>query len=91
MEREIVNKGRQRELDWAKAFSIVAMICIHCYEQISVIDTEVVPTGFYRNFMEFVAGPLGAPLFMFCMGVGIMYSRRNTPADYWEMDICSAL
>ena len=79
--REIVNTGRQRELDWAKSFSILAMICIHCYEQISVIDTEIAPTGFYRNFMEFMAGPLAAPVFMFCMGIGIMYSRKNTPAD----------
>ena len=81
MKNQIVNKGRQKELDWAKAFSILFMICIHCYEQISVIDIETVPTGVFRNVMEFLAGPLAAPLFMFCMGIGIMYSRKNTPAD----------
>lgn len=79
MNREVVNKGRQVELDWAKAFTILVMVCVHCYEQVSDVDTEIVPVGAYRNIMEFLAGPLGAPLFMFCMGVGIMYSRRNTP------------
>ncbi|SDH30273.1 Acyltransferase family protein [Pseudobutyrivibrio sp. 49] len=77
----IINRGRQKELDWAKAFSVLFMVCIHCYEEISNIDAEIAPTGIFRNLMEFLAGPLGAPMFMFCMGVGIMYSRNNTPAD----------
>ncbi|SHI58955.1 acyltransferase family protein [Pseudobutyrivibrio xylanivorans] len=81
MNRDIVNKGRQKELDWAKAFTILVMVTIHCYEQISIVDTEVVPTGIFRNVLEFLGGPLGAPLFMFCMGVGIMYSHNSTPAD----------
>ncbi len=38
MNREVVNVGRQKELDWAKAFAIVAMICVHVYEQMSIIE-----------------------------------------------------
>ena len=81
MNKEVVNVGRQKELDWAKSFAIVAMICVHVYEQISVVDTEVVPTDAFRIILEFVAGPLAAPLFMFCMGVGIMYSKNTAPAQ----------
>ncbi|WP_029233663.1 acyltransferase family protein [Butyrivibrio sp. VCB2006] len=81
MNKEIVNAGRQKELDWAKAFAIIAMICVHVYEQISVVDTEVVPTGAFRLTLEFLAGPLAAPLFMFCMGIGIMYSKNSEPAQ----------
>lgn len=81
MNEKVVNNGRQRELDWAKAFAIIFMITIHVYEQLSVIDIDTVPTGVFRITMEFLAGPLAAPLFMFCMGVGIMYSRNNTPEE----------
>ena len=79
MNKLVVNSGRQRELDWAKTFAIIFMITIHVYEQLSVIDIETVPTGAFRIAMEFLAGPLAAPLFMFCMGIGIVYSRNNTP------------
>lgn len=76
---EIVNKGRQSEFDWAKAFSIIVMITIHVYEELSVVDYNTTPEGVFRNVLEFLAGPLAAPLFMFSMGVGIMYSRNTTP------------
>lgn len=80
MEEEIVNKGRQKEFDWAKAFTIIVMVVIHVYEQLSSIDTEIPPTGAFRIILEFLAGPMGAPLFMFSMGLGIMYSRGSVPS-----------
>ena len=33
-----------------------------------------------RIIIELLAGPTAAPLFMFAMGVGIVYSRKNDPA-----------
>ncbi len=78
---EVVNKGRQNEFDWAKAFTIIVMITVHVYEFLGVFDPEKVPLkGVFRNVLEFLAGPLGAPLFMFSMGIGILYSRNSTPA-----------
>ena len=77
--REIVNTGRQREIDWAKACTILVMLVTHVYEQMSVVDTTIPPTGAFRLILEYIAGPIGAPLFMFCMGVGIMYSPKSTP------------
>ena len=77
--RDVVNIGRQKELDWAKAFTIIVMVIIHTYEQLSVIDAEEIPTDLFRIILEFLAGPLGAPVFMFAMGVGIVYSKNNQP------------
>lgn len=73
---EKVNVGRQIELDIAKALSIVFMIFLH---------TMWVAMNFNYAFSpayEFVVGsvlgrPYAAPIFMFCMGVGIVYSRRS--------------
>ena len=33
----------------------------------------------FRWILEFIAGPIGAPMFMFSMGVGIIYSRNTAP------------
>ncbi|MCR5543738.1 MAG: heparan-alpha-glucosaminide N-acetyltransferase domain-containing protein [Eubacterium sp.] len=77
--KEVVNKGRQKEFDWAKAFTIMVMLTIHTYEELSVVDINQRPTGIFRNVLEFLAGPLGAPLFMFSMGIGMMYSRNTEP------------
>lgn len=77
--KEPVNTGRQKEFDWAKSFTIIVMLCIHVYEQLSEINVETCPDSVFRTIMEFLAGPLGAPLFMFSMGLGIIYSRSSTP------------
>ncbi|MCH3960532.1 MAG: DUF1624 domain-containing protein [Solobacterium sp.] len=80
--KDIVNTGRQKELDWAKACAIIAMVTVHVYEKTSVIDTETIyPTGAFRNIIEFVAGPLAAPLFMFAMGIGMVYARHHSAHD----------
>ncbi len=79
--KEAVNTGRQNEFDWAKAFTIIVMVTVHVYELLSVVDAENVPVeGLFRNVLEFLAGPLGAPLFMFSMGIGLIYSRNTTPS-----------
>lgn len=87
MDRKIINTGRQRELDWAKAFAIIFMISAHVYEQMSVVDVEIVPADAFRNILEFLAGPLAAPLFMFCMGIGIMYSQNSTPSGMYHRGV----
>lgn len=73
---ENVNVGRQVELDIAKALSIIFMVFLH---------TMWVMMNFNHSFSpgyEFIVGnvlgrPYAAPIFMFCMGVGIVYSRRS--------------
>ena len=75
---EKVNTGRQFEVDSIKFFAVPFMVCIHFYEQFGAYGFEkTVPDTVFRNMIEFIGGPLAAPVFMFCMGVGIVYSRRS--------------
>lgn len=72
-----VNTGRQTSIDAAKVASIVIMVVVHTF--IYVFGEESLVEG-YRYAVNIVfGGPLGAPVFMICMGMGIAYSRRNDP------------
>ncbi len=72
--KEKVNMGRQRELDVAKGLAIIFMLLVHVYE---VYGGEVEGTGFSK-VVEFLGSPPAAPVFMFLLGVGIVYSRKIT-------------
>ena len=78
-----MNKGRQFEVDCIKCFAIFFMICIHVYEQLGRYDYKhLLPTGFFRNAIEFLGGPMAAPVFMFAMGMGMVYTRHNSPEEF---------
>ena len=82
------NLGRQREFDYAKVIAIVFMVLIHVWEELSYFDCSgAAPTGFWHNLLQFGAGPLAAPLFMFAMGVGICYSSHRSPRDFAKRGI----
>lgn len=74
---EIVNTGRQPELDIAKGLAIIFMIWTHVFEELSP-DTEGAFVTLVRNIL---GGPLAAPVFMICLGIGISFSKKNTPKD----------
>ena len=74
---ERVNKGRQPELDWLKAFCIVCMIFLHIYEDCAIEQTSPI-----YHFLDYACIFTGAACFMICMGVGMRYSRKQSPADY---------
>lgn len=74
---EIINTGRQHELDMAKGFAIVFMIWTHVFEELTP-NTEGILTTLVRNIF---GGPFAAPIFMICLGIGISYSKRNTAKD----------
>ena len=71
-----MNTGRQKNIDYAKALAIVFMILIHVllYPVSSIIDR---PIGFL--FRRILGGYLAAPVFMFSMGVGMAYSKNQSP------------
>ena len=75
--KDRVNKGRQPELDWLKAFCIVCMIFLHIYE-----DCAAEQSGLFFHFLDYACTFTGAACFMICMGVGMRYSRKQSPADY---------
>ena len=77
------NGKRLFEVDSVKFFAIIFMVCVHVYEQFGDWDFYGdIPGTLYRNIMEFLGGPLAAPVFMFCMGIGMIYTRHSNPDDF---------
>lgn len=74
--KEKVNTGRQVELDIAKALAIIFMIFLHTLMVVKGFNYSLNPT--YDFIISNVLGrPWAAPVFMFCMGVGVIYSRHS--------------
>lgn len=76
--KENVNKGRQLELDLAKGFTIFLMVLCHSYMEFIPLDTVSYPYQVAVVLFELITG---APLFMVCMGIGLIYSRNSSPAE----------
>ncbi len=76
--KERINTGRQLELDLVKAVAIVMMIWIHTYEELS--------NGFEPSLSAinaYLIGSIGvATTFMFCMGIGLSYTRHNSAVEF---------
>ena len=82
MVKDRINTGRQVELDLAKVFAILYMVIIHVYEEMSVVHYWSRPDSLFRGVLEFLGGPLAAPVFMFAMGVGMVYTKHRTPRAF---------
>lgn len=79
MEKKQLNSGRQFEIDCVKFFALFYMICVHVYEEAGQYDfLHSMPEGVFRNLIEFAGGPLAAPMFMFAMGMGMVYTEHKT-------------
>lgn len=77
------NNGRQVELDLAKALAIIFMIMVHTYEAHGFITNNKSGGGFICSWLiEFLGGVPAAPVFMFAMGVGVVYSKHSTAKTY---------
>ena len=74
-----VNDSRQAEVDFLKVFPLILLPIIHVYENLSVGKLDAAPHTFAEHILQFFCGPTCAPAFMFAMGVGIVYSKNNTP------------
>ena len=75
---EKVNSGRQVELDLAKCLAIFFMIFLHCLMVTSGFSNNV-SLFMQRGISQLLGGPFAAPVFMFAMGVGYVYSRNQDP------------
>ena len=70
-----VNVGRQPELDLMKALCIVGMIVMHV-----ILDLEAgAPSG---NEGQMFTELFGAATFMISMGIGMRYTRHQSPISY---------
>ena len=74
-----VNQGRQQELDMAKAVIIFFLAFVHC--TIECTSEENLVSGIPYLFDTVIGGPLSAPMFMFAMGVGMVYTKHNSAGD----------
>jgi uncharacterized membrane protein len=75
---ESVNSGRQVELDLAKCFAILFMILLHCLMVSSGFANDI-SSSMQRGIGQLLGAPFSAPVFMFTMGVGTVYSRNQDP------------
>ena len=80
-------KKRQVEFDYAKTLAIFFMVIIHVIEEMSSVEFTALPSGFWENFIQFGAGPLAAPVFVFAMGIGIVYSRKQEPIQLFKRGV----
>ncbi|HWQ65519.1 MAG TPA: acyltransferase family protein [Methanospirillum sp.] len=71
-----INKGRQLELDIAKGLAVFFMIAVHVLELLAIPNAADSNIGMV---IEFFGGVPAAPVFMFAMGFGIIYSRNSSP------------
>ena len=77
--KEICNTGRQIELDIGKAIVIFYFPFVHCIIECST-DAQLL-TGVPYLLDTVLGGPLGAPMFMFCMGATVHFTKSNAPGD----------
>lgn len=79
-------KERYPEIDLLKFMAIIFMIFVHTYE-FNTYDAFFESPGYENpvlyalNFLiEFLGGAPAAPVFMFCMGLGITFSQNAAPS-----------
>ena len=72
--------GRQRELDIAKGLIIILMSLSHAIEILGWFFAPESADGFFwYGFDMLIKGT--APVFIFCMGISLCYSRRQSASD----------
>lgn len=71
-----INKGRQIELDIARGLAVFFMVLIHVQEYF-LVDYQ--SESLIGSIIGFLGGVPAAPVFMFLMGIGIVYSKKNDP------------
>ena len=84
------NSGRQVELDFAKAFPILNLAVVHMICECST-DAQLNVFGVPYFFDSIIGGPLGAPLFIFAMGMVVNYARSSEPWHIFKRGLCLGL
>ena len=75
-QREDINTGRQKNIDYAKAIAIFGMVLVHVmiYPYFGGFNKGL---GFVIGYI--LGGLLSAPVFMTSMGFGLCYTGKNDP------------
>ena len=73
-----VNDGRQIEWDYAKVFAIFAMIFVHF---LAFCTFSQIDYGYVEEYL-FILTQSSAPIFMFAMGIGMVYTRHDSTKEF---------
>ncbi|PXY01200.1 hypothetical protein DF185_11180 [Marinifilum breve] len=79
--KEIVNTGRQLEMDIARGLAVFFMVLVHV--QMSFSKEDIVESGF-GGLIDFLGGVPAAPVFMFLMGLGFLYTKNDNPGIFFK-------
>ena len=82
---EPVNRGRQLDIDIAKAEMVLMLPFIHCI--IECTSEEGLCGGIPYLFDTIIGGPFSAPMYLFAMGMCFVYSHRQTPGLWFKRGI----
>ena len=75
-----MNLGRQRELDISRGLAVIMMFFSHAIEILGYFfETEITDGTFWYGFDMIISG--AAPLFIFCMGIGLSYTKKQSAGD----------
>lgn len=74
--KEEINTGRQREFDYLKGIFMLFIYLIHAF-QATLSPEDPIIQGIY-----IFATMSGAAIFIFVMGIGTVYSRNASPAEF---------
>lgn len=84
LENRPVNTGRQVEVDIARGLAVLFMILVHVTGELS---DEATGTSLFGKIIDFFGSIPAAPVFMFVMGIGFVYSRSQEPVKLFKRGI----
>ena len=79
IQKDKINTGRQQEIDLARAIPVLSLPFVHCVIECSSLESIGKPIPFFFDVV--IGAPLGAPIFMFCMGISLLYTKHNSYKD----------
>lgn len=84
LEKKIVNSGRQIELDIAKGLAILFMIAVHIQSELGNPSISTTKIG---GIVDFFGTIPAAPVFMFLLGTGVVFSKKSEPKTLMKRGI----
>ncbi len=58
------------------------MVIVHVCDNMSVLDSNIMPQGILHLMITFFGAPMAAPMFMFAMGVGMVYTKHDSAREF---------
>ncbi len=82
--KDEINKGRQFELDVSRGLAVLFMVAVHV---LMAFSNERVALSTFGSVIDFLGSPPAAPVFMFILGAGLVYSRHSSGKTLFKRGI----